>query len=172
MFPQQSIGYPQLAFAEEAIVYDEKVEDGSTLERQRTRWIHSYFKYLAINWRVFLTGLKRFNFNLMFFGFTAIKPPLFITIGLAFACMVGGYFVNPWLSVAWGSIILIFITSFILIVLTQSRQKGMFKAILYIPVFVLRQVSALLKIKKAGKDFLKTEHIKVIYIEDLLQNEA
>lgn len=163
---------PQLAFAEDAVVYDEKVDDGGTLEKQRTRWIYAYFKYFAINWKVFMTGLKRFNFNLMFFGFTAVKPPLFITVGLALCCMIGGYFLNPYIGLAWAAIILLFIISFILIVVTQSRQKGMLKAILYIPVFVLRQVSALFKIKKAGKSFLKTEHIKVIYIEDLLQNEV
>ena len=47
----------------------------------------------------------------------------------------------------------------------------MHKALLYIPVIVFRQISALLKIKKAKKDFLKTEHVKVIYIDDLLKNE-
>jgi hypothetical protein len=60
----------------------------------------------------------------------------------------------------------------VLIVLTQSRQKGMYKALLYIPVVVVRQFSALLKIKKASRDFLKTDHIKVIYIEELLKNET
>ncbi len=37
---------------------------------------------------------------------------------------------------------------------------------------MLRQISALLKIKRASKDFLKTDHSKVIYIEELLKNEA
>jgi hypothetical protein len=46
------------------------------------------------------------------------------------------------------------------------------QALLYIPAIVFRQVKAFLNIKKAGKDFLKTEHTKVVYIEDVLQNEV
>ena len=43
---------------------------------------------------------------------------------------------------------------------------------LYIPKIIIRQVGALLKLKKAGKEFLKTEHVKVIYIDELLNNET
>ncbi|HMH20628.1 MAG TPA: glycosyltransferase [Puia sp.] len=163
---------PQLAFAEDAIVYDEKVDDGGTLEKQRTRWIYTYFKYFAINWNLFATGWKRRNFNLIFFGFSVLRPPLFITVGLAFLCLLADLLIWPGLALAWGAVLISFILSFILIVLTQSRQKGMHKALLYIPVVVVRQISALLKIKKASKDFLKTDHAKVVYIEDLLKNET
>jgi len=163
---------PQLAFAEDAIVYDEKVDDGGTLEKQRTRWIYTYFKYFPINWKLFATGWKRPSFNLIFFGFTVLRPPLFITVGLAFLCLLANLFISPALALAWGAILLSFVLSFILIVLTQSRQEGMYKALLYIPVVVVRQISALLKIKKASKDFLKTDHVKVVYIEELLKNET
>jgi len=163
---------PQLAFAKDAIVYDEKVDDGSTLEKQRTRWIYTYFKYFAVNWNLFVTGWKRMNFNLILFGFTVLRPPLFITMSLAFVCLLANLFIDTRFALAWAGVLVTFILSFILIILTQSRQKGMYKAILYIPVIVVRQMSALLKIKKASKDFLKTDHIKVIYIEDLLKNEA
>jgi len=162
---------PQLAFAEEAIVYDEKVDDGATLERQRTRWIYTYFKYFRINWKLFAEGWKRPSFNLIYFGFTALRPPLFITVGLAALFGLADLFIAPFLSLVWGAILLSFLLSFVLIVLTQSRQKGMAQALLYIPVVVIRQVSALLKIKKASRDFLKTDHVKVIYIEELLKNE-
>lgn len=163
---------PQLAFAEDAIVYDEKVNSGSTLEKQRTRWIYTYFKYFPVNWALFRTGWKRLNFNLIFFGFTALRPPLFITVCLAFLCLLADILINPTLGFVWGGVLVAFVLSFILIVLTQSRQKGMYMAIFYIPVVMLRQISALLKIKRASKDFLKTDHTKVIYIEELLKNEA
>jgi cellulose synthase/poly-beta-1,6-N-acetylglucosamine synthase-like glycosyltransferase len=163
---------PQLAFAEDAIVYDEKVDDGATLEKQRTRWIYTYFKYFPINWDLFVTGWKRMNFNLIFFGFTALRPPLFITVGAAFFFLIVNLFLDPPMALAWTAVLCSYIASFILIVLTQSRQKGMYKALLYIPVVVVRQMRALLKIKKASKEFLKTEHVKVVYIEDLLKNET
>jgi cellulose synthase/poly-beta-1,6-N-acetylglucosamine synthase-like glycosyltransferase len=162
---------PQLAFAKDAVVYDEKVDDGATLEKQRTRWIYTYFKYFSINRSLLTTGIKQLNFNCFFFGLTTLRPPLFMTVGAAFLFMIAGYFVHPLISVAWALVLFLFVLSFVLIVLTQSSQKGMEKALLFIPVIVFRQVAALLKIKKAKKEFLKTEHVKVIYIDDLLKNE-
>lgn len=163
---------PQLAFAKDAIVYDEKVDDGATLEKQRTRWIYTYFKYFKINWNLFVIGLKQLNFNRMFFAFTTLRPPLFITVGAALFFFGTGFFIHQALPIIWASILFLFVLSFVLIVLTQSKQKGMGKALLFIPVIVFRQISALLKINKAKKAFLKTEHVKVLYIDDLLKNES
>lgn len=163
---------PQLAFAKDAYVYDEKVDDGATFERQRTRWIYTYFKYFSINWKLLVYGLKSGNFNKFFFAFTTLKPPLFIKISLAFVFLITGYFIHPLLSAVWGVIILIFTASFISIILTQSTQKGMGRALLYIPAVVFRQMKAFLKLKQAGKDFLKTEHSKIVYIDDVLKHES
>jgi cellulose synthase/poly-beta-1,6-N-acetylglucosamine synthase-like glycosyltransferase len=163
---------PQLAFAKDAIVYDEKVDDGATLEKQRTRWIHTYFKYFSINRKLLMSGLQKMNFNQFFFALTTLRPPLFLTIGAAFLLMLAGYFIHPLLSAVWLLILFLFALSFVLIVLTQSMQKGMGKALLFIPVIVMRQVAALFSIGKAKKDFLKTEHVKVIYIDDVLKNES
>lgn len=162
---------PQLGFAKDAIVYDEKVDDGDTLEKQRTRWIYTYFKYFSINWNLLITGIKQLNFNRFFFAFTTLRPPLFITVSLALLLMIAGYFINPAFSIGWVLILVTFVLTFILIVLTQSSQKGMAQALLYIPVIVWRQMMALLKIKKAKTSFLKTEHAKIIYIDDVLKNE-
>ena len=162
---------PTLAFAENAIVFDEKVDDGDTLEKQRTRWIYTYFKYFSVNWSLFLSGLKRMNLNIIFFAFSALRPPLFIMIGLACFCMGIDFFLNPVFSWIWLGILCLFVFSFIMIVVIQSRRKGMLKVILYIPLIVIRQVNALFKMKKASKSFLKTEHVKLVYIEDLLKNE-
>lgn len=162
----------QVAFAKDAIVYDEKVNDGTTLEKQRTRWIYTYFKYFTVNCKLFYIGLRQLNFNKLFFAFTTLRPPLFITIATTLLFLIIGLFVNIWLALFWFSLILIYTISFITIILTQSMQKGMGQALLYIPAIVFRQVKAFFKIKKAGKDFLKTEHTKVIYIDDILRNEV
>ncbi len=163
---------PQVAFAEDAIVYDEKVDDGNTLEKQRTRWLFAYFRYFRDNWNVLMKGFRRLNFNLVFFGFNALRPPLFILAGLGCLFVAVDFMVEPvagWIGLG---LLLLFALSFVLIVITQSRQKGMLKAFIYMPIFVLRQARALLKIRKAGKSFLKTEHTRVIYIDELMKNES
>lgn len=163
---------PRLAYAEEAIVYDEKVDDGKTLEKQRTRWIFTYFHYFKTNLDLFITGIKRLNVNLIYFGLIVLRPPLFIVLGSAFLFGLANLFIDPVYSLIWLLILVIYMVSFILIILTQSKQKGMGNALLFVPVFVFRQVKALLKIKQAGKSFLKTEHTKVLYIEDILNETA
>jgi cellulose synthase/poly-beta-1,6-N-acetylglucosamine synthase-like glycosyltransferase len=162
---------PQLAFAKEAIVYDEKVEDGQTLEKQRTRWIFAFFQYFGVNWDIFLTGLKRFDFKLMYFGFILLRPPLFIVVGLAFLFAGINFFIHPFISMLWLLTLFLFALGFVLIIATQSRQKGMTATLLHVPLVVVRQAKAMLRMNKAAKNFLKTEHSKVVYIDELLKNE-
>jgi cellulose synthase/poly-beta-1,6-N-acetylglucosamine synthase-like glycosyltransferase len=163
---------PLLAFAKEAIVYDEKVDDGQTLETQRTRWLFTYFHYFRINWSVLKMGLQKLNFNLMYFGLVLLRPPLFILVGAAVLCTAINFFISPLYFEIWLGLLGLFALSFILIILTQSRQKGMGVALLYTPLVVMRQLRAILKMKKATRSFMQTEHSKAIYIEDILKNEA
>jgi cellulose synthase/poly-beta-1,6-N-acetylglucosamine synthase-like glycosyltransferase len=164
------LSIPQLAFAEEAIVFDEKVEDGDALEKQRTRWLFTYFKYFKINMGIFIAGIRRLNLKLIYFGFVSLRPPLFILLGL-YSLFV---FINLLVSVKATLVLLfclfLFVLGFVLIVITQSRQKGVDKALLHLPLVIIRQFKALFKMNKAKSSFLKTEHTKVLYIDELLKN--
>jgi hypothetical protein len=40
---------------------------------------------------------------------------------------------------------------------------------LMMPVFVFRQLLALLKLGKAKKSFMKTQHSKLVFIDDLIK---
>jgi cellulose synthase/poly-beta-1,6-N-acetylglucosamine synthase-like glycosyltransferase len=70
----------RLAYAENAVVYDEKVSTGEQVQRQRTRWITSFFQYVGQGVALFFKGLFTFRYNKALFGFTIIIPPLFILI--------------------------------------------------------------------------------------------
>lgn len=163
---------PQLAYAREAIVYDEKISSGSSLEQQRTRWLHAYFKYLGLGWETLKLGFKKGNANLIFFGFFNLRPPLFIVYTLGCILCLLHFWVEHWLFLVWLSILIIFVVSFIAIILIKSTNKKTIWSVVFMPLFILHQVIALFKIRKAGKSFLKTEHTKLIYIEDLLRNES
>ncbi len=161
----------QIAFAQDCLVYDEKVEDGDTLEKQRTRWIFTYFKYFRESLTLFCKGLLRFSAGQMVMGLMMLRPPLFILCFLAMVLCITGFIVQPVTGWGWCAVLLAFAINFVLVVATQSRQKGMVQSLVHIPKIVLRQVRSLLKIKTANKDFLKTEHTRVIYIDELLNNE-
>lgn len=160
---------PQLAYAEDAMVYDEKIDSGDALETQRTRWINAYFKYFKYGWDVFATGLKRGNFNLLFFGFNLLRPPLFLQISIAGIFALLNFWIAPTLTIAWIAIFIIFPLSFLAIVAVMSTDKGVVKSLLYLPLVFLRQIRAFLHIGRANKAFLQTQNNKVIYIEDLLK---
>ncbi len=162
---------PQLAFSKEAIVYDEKVDNGAVLEKQRTRWLFTYFHYFRIHVDIIKTAIKRFDFRLAYFGFIMLRPPLFIlmSLGLLFALM--NYFISPQLALVWIVLLILFVCSFALIIATQSMQKGMIQTLIYVPVMIIRQIKAIFKIKMASKSFLKTEHSKIVYIDELLKDE-
>jgi cellulose synthase/poly-beta-1,6-N-acetylglucosamine synthase-like glycosyltransferase len=165
-------GIPQLAFAKEAIVYDEKVDDGATLEKQRTRWLFTFVHYFKITWDIFVTGLKRFDVKLTYIGYVSLRPPLIFLMSISLFFAAVNYFINPFYSLIWIACIFLFVLGFILIIATQSVQKGMVNALLYVPLVLFRQVKALLKIKAATTSFLKTEHNKVLYINELVKDET
>lgn len=161
----------QIAFADDAIVYDEKVEEAAVMEKQRTRWIYSYFSHVKESWQLFVHGLKTFNMGRILLGLTMLRPPMIILISLLILIIAISYFVKPILLLYWAVIIALFVLTFILTVITQSYQKGMAASLRFIPLLVISQFKSLLKIKKAKNNFLKTEHKKVMYIDELLKNE-
>jgi cellulose synthase/poly-beta-1,6-N-acetylglucosamine synthase-like glycosyltransferase len=159
----------QIAFAPEAVLFDEKISSGQSLQNQRTRWISSYFKYFGESWQVFLTGLKTFNLNLIYFGFNIMRPPLFMVLAAAGIFTFISFFVNITHFYLWLAILFTFVLTFVLIVAIKGRNPAYLRTLLMLPLFVLRQMMALLKLKKARKSFMKTEHTKLIYIDDLLR---
>ncbi len=162
---------PHIAYAKDVIVYDEKVDDGASFEKQRTRWIFTYFEYFGDSISLFIKGITTFHAGRLLLGFNMLRPPMFITLGMAFILMLTSYFVQPTLFIAWLIVLGLFSVNFLLIVATQSQQKGILSAIFHLPYMIFKQIKSLLKIKQAKKGFLKTEHRKIIYIEDLLKNE-
>ena len=169
---QLAIKVKQIAFAEDAIVYDEKIEDGEALEKQRTRWIFTYFKHFKDSLALFKAGFTTFSISRILLGSTMLRPPMILLFLLASILLLLSVFINMSFFYIWVTLILMFTLNFILIIATQSKQKGMFKSLIFIPLMVTRQLRSLLKIKSAKSAFLKTEHQHIIYIEELLKNEA
>lgn len=158
----------RIAFAPQAILFDEKIISGQSLENQRTRWLSAYFKYFGISFGILARGFKKLDFNLVYFGYNTIRPPLFIVMGGALLLMGIDYFFSPGLALTWLVILLSFLLSFVLIVAIKGKDSRYIKTLALMPLFVLRQVAALLKMKKARKSFLKTRHDRLIFIDDLL----
>jgi cellulose synthase/poly-beta-1,6-N-acetylglucosamine synthase-like glycosyltransferase len=161
----------QIAFAEDAVVYDEKVEDAAVLQKQRTRWIYSYFGHFKEGWLLTKTGCRNLNPGQILLGASMLRPPMILLILAMVILVTLSVFINPALLYWWVAIVSLFVINFILTIATQSRQKGMLRSLKHLPLLLFSQLKSFLKIKKAKRDFLKTEHKRIIYIDDLLKNE-
>jgi cellulose synthase/poly-beta-1,6-N-acetylglucosamine synthase-like glycosyltransferase len=166
---QLAIRVKQIAFAENAIVYDEKIEEGNALEQQRTRWIYTYFKHFKDSCNLFIAGLKTGSMGRILLGSSMLRPPMFLLIIAACMVMLIALYIQPTLFFLWAALILLYVINFILIIATQSSQKGMVNSLIFIPYLIGRQIKSLLKIKSAKTAFLKTEHQKIIYIDEVLK---
>jgi cellulose synthase/poly-beta-1,6-N-acetylglucosamine synthase-like glycosyltransferase len=159
-------GVHRIAYARDAVFYDEKVGDGHNFERQRIRWIAAHFKFLGNAFHLLLTGFRRLDGNLIYFGYNLIRPPYFILLLLSFSCMVADWFIAPGQSIAWLACFAAFTVSFLLIV---AKEQGSFaQALLYVPRIFYRQFRALLRLRLNKGSLLKTTHSKIVYIDDIL----
>lgn len=161
----------RIAFSPDAILFDEKISSGKSLETQRTRWISSYFKYFKESLAIMLAGIRKGSFNLFYFGFITLRPPLFMVLGGGFIVTVLNFFLAPTLFYVWLGIFVAFILSFAVIVAVKGKDIRFMKTFFTLPLFVFQQVMALLKLKKAKKSFLKTEHSSLVFIDDLIKRE-
>lgn len=165
----------RIAYAKKAILYDEKVTSGYQIERQRTRWINSYFQHLPSALGLVWRGLSRFNYNQFIFGLFIAYLPMFLLVGattsLGLIDLIGygisGNVAFLKLFIAIGSAGILFIINFLWVLKIAGAPKEIWRSLWGIPAFILRQVKALFKIRQSNKDFLVTTHSKTVKIEDL-----
>lgn len=158
-----------IGFTKRGFLYDEKISTGAALEKQRTRWMSSQFKYFKVALGLLGRSILRFNFDHFFFALNALRPPLVIqfgAMGLVFLLnlLVGQYLLA---AIAAGLLVLYMISFFLIVGIRCRWNKDIMGTFLFLPAFAARQVAALLKIKKAKKSFLKTQQEQVMYIEDV-----
>lgn len=148
----------RIAFAENAIVHDEKTIDPKQLVKQRARWINAWFRYFYFGFTLIKKGILSANWNQFLFGVICVHPPLFIFFILSVFFMVINLFIFPALSLIWLVGIFIFTISLFIALHEAQADKRIYKSLSNIPVFIFYQVLSLLKIKRANEHSVATEH--------------
>lgn len=164
-------GY-RIAFANDAIVFDEKVTSAAQVERQRTRWLNSYFMYAITALRIMFKGLFRLDWNQFYFGLNIFLPPLFIIILLSLLLTVVNLFISIPVFLSWVGALFIFNINFMLVLALSKVEKEIWKSLWGVPFFVFNQLMALFKIKRSKKEFMETKHEKYLTIDEVLKNKA
>ena len=159
----------KIAYAWDAICYDEKVTCADAVETQRSRWLFSYFQNIPNSLGILRRGLFNGSWNQWLFGLVTIAPPMFVMLFAAFGLAVLGLLLNPWVSLALAVAVVLFIlTIFWTLKLSQAPQP-VWNAVAAMPSFVLRQLKGLFKMANPNKNFKHTEHKVSVTIEDVLK---
>lgn len=174
-----------IAYAPDAIVFDEKVSGGAEVARQRTRWLNAWFSHTGHGLKTLTGGISAFSLNRFWFGLLNIYPPMFMivvgAIGVAgFAILVSiiqgilgepGFFLSP-ARVPGAYIIasgLFFYSfNFVLSLKLNHTPAKVMQALVFIPKFVFNQFLALLQIKKSDKDFMATTHKAYLNVNEVM----
>jgi len=148
----------RIAFTKDAIVYDEKTSRSDQLVKQRARWINTWFKYFRFGFILIGKGVINFNWNQFLFGFILLRPPLFIFLILSFILMLANVFIDPFAALIWLFGFILFTAGFFIALLNSETDKRIYKSLVGIPKFIFYQVLSLLKVRKANKHSVATQH--------------
>ncbi|MDN3585402.1 glycosyltransferase [Pedobacter aquatilis] len=160
----------RIAFAEKAIVYDEKTSKSEQLVKQRARWINTWFKFFKLGLKLNMTSILNLNKNQFLFSIMLLRPPLFILFALSAICFLVSIFIMPLAIIAWILSGLVFIFIFYKSLANFNADKRIYDSLKSVPKFVFFQVLALIKANKANQISVATKHDQQSSINDIKSN--
>jgi len=150
----------RIAFAEKAVVFDQKTSDSTQLVNQRARWINTWFKYFKLGFILIIKGVKNVSINQLLFGVILLRPPLFLFLTLSLMLLFVNIFINPLIALMWIIGLLVFILGFLIAIKKSNTDRIILRALRYIPVFIYYQFISLFKSKNANKRSVATRHFE------------
>lgn len=152
----------KIKYLENALVFDEKIDNPHAFKHQRKRWLLSQFVYLK---QFFVPGLQQlFKGNFSYFNLAVLNnivPPRVLLIFALFVLSILSYFLQPaaFFYVFAGLSILYFIT-LAMALPKQLINKDLLSATLHLPKAICMMLVSLFTIKKAKNVFIHTAHTK------------
>ena len=152
----------QVEYADDAIVYDEKVSSSAVFEKQRVRWleaqVHHFKRFLRPDLR---SAKKNFNYWSKFIQTLLLPRSLYILTFMFFFFLLiiqwsfDFQFLYP--SSGWWLLLMsLFVFSLLIAVPRSFYNQRTARALMHLPVLIIRMLKALLKIKSNRTEFLHT----------------
>lgn len=157
----------RIAYAKNAIVYDEKTSRSDQLVKQRARWINTWFRYFNLGFRLIGNGVRKGSWNQFIFGVVLLRPPIFIFLLLSILCMLTDFAMHSHAAYVWLAAFFLFVSGFLIALVHSRPDRRIYKSLVNIPVFIFYQVLSLLKVRKANKYSVATQHYYVQKIDEL-----
>ncbi|GIV31677.1 MAG: hypothetical protein KatS3mg029_1028 [Saprospiraceae bacterium] len=162
----------RIAWARNAVVYDEKVTSAQSVETQRSRWLFSYFQNVPNAWQLLTLGLRNRSWNQFLFGLVTIAPPMFIQLFGAFALAALDAFVLPSMSLLLLAAVAVFALNILWVLWLSNVPPPVWRSLWTLPGFVFRQMRALGKMRDPDRHFEPTRHDRKVRIDELLRDDA
>jgi cellulose synthase/poly-beta-1,6-N-acetylglucosamine synthase-like glycosyltransferase len=160
-----------IAWARQAICYDEKVTSADGVQTQRSRWLFSYFQNFPNVLGILRRGMLGLRFQQLYFGWVTGVLPMFLQLGVAALLIIAGLYFAPYMSLLLMGALAVFSTTIFWVLHLDEAPASVWKSVKALPVFVLRQFAGLFKMGNPNKNFKHTEHNKYISVDDLLKKK-
>ena len=151
----------RVAYAEKALIYDEKVSNPEVFKKQRRRWLSAQFTLLKkYGSSAFGAIFAHGNFDYCNEVYQMAILPRVLMLGLMPLMLLLAVFI-PWVVPAWPIwlVATALCYSGIIIAIPYSFYNGQFLgAVLKIPLIFFSMLMLLFKLKGANKKFIHTPH--------------
>ena len=147
-------------YANNALVYDEKVQEAKRFEKQRKRWLSAQFHYFRIHFFPAINALvTKGNLDYLDKAIQMILAPRVIQLGISTIMTITAIFLDFFPSKnAWICMWLATCLAILLSIPKQYWNRKTLSAIASLPKAFWLMLSNLFKLKGANNTFIHTDH--------------
>ncbi len=148
----------KIGYADDAVVYDEKVENWQLYTRQRTRWAAAHLDFFT---KYFFRSLREFfkgNFDYANKIWHTAIPPRIILLAILIISTLLTYFLQVINYHYFALLLLVNIFSIAIAIPRKFYNSQFFRSLLQLPIMFFSMIIAWSKIKGQKDKFLHTPH--------------
>lgn len=148
----------RVAYLQDTIVLDEKVQSSETFSRQRRRWLSAQCHYFSTFARDFFPQLFKGNIDFCDKLFQNMMIPRLILIGAATIIAIAISFISLPAAVKWWALLAALLLSMMLATPRKLYTGKLMKSLLKLPYLFLLFAGNIFKLRNANKSFIHTPH--------------
>ena len=149
----------KIKYAENILVFDEKVDDHDVFVNQRRRWVYAQIHFLKTNFTkaVYMLVVKQ-NYDYANKVFQFMLLPRVMSIGFCVALLIATAFLNTTLFLITLAVSVMLITALVIPVQNKLFSATGLATIIELPKAFFNMLFATLTSGRAAKKFLHTPH--------------
>jgi cellulose synthase/poly-beta-1,6-N-acetylglucosamine synthase-like glycosyltransferase len=161
-----------IQYLDDAIVFDEKIDNSAAFQNQRRRWLSSQYVYLV---QSFLPGWKQlFKGNLHYFNLAVgnnMVPPRALLLGALPLVTLGAFFVDPVLGFCGLGLTVLYVATLLTALPRGYFGKDLNRALLRLPGAIAMMAGNLFHLRSANKTFIHTLHTRTTISNNVLKRQ-